>query len=76
MYCVLFLTSVWLTFGRVGPLYANKFIASANILLFAVCTTHFGITFNGFYNILVSASMRRCKISCVDTIFHLGKYWG
>lgn len=56
MYCIIFLASLYLTFGPSGPRCANKFVAFANILLFSVCTTHFGITFNEFYTKLVSGS--------------------
>lgn len=65
MYCIIFLASLYLTFGPSGPRCANKFVAFANILLFSVCTTHFGITFNEFYTKLVSGSSqgRYLKIS-------------
>ena len=56
MYCIIFVISVIVMLYSSYSPRSNKFIFFMNCLLFACATTHFAITFNGFYLTLVSCS--------------------
>lgn len=76
MYCILFVVSVALTFWRMAHHATNiRFVAYANLLLFTVCTTHFAMTFNGFWTILVSGKYRRRSLKLAANARVVGQHW-
>ena len=77
MYCILFVVSVALTFWQTAHHATNnRFVAYANLLLFSICTTHFAMTFNGFWTVLVSGKYRRRSLKLAANARIAGKHWG
>lgn len=57
MYSILFVVSVMVMLWSSYSPRSNKFIFFMNCFLFACATTHFGMTFNGFYTVLGSTGV-------------------
>jgi len=57
MYSILFIVSIIVMLWSSYSPRSNKFIFFMNCFLFACATTHFGMTFNGFYTVLGSTGV-------------------